>query len=79
MGELRAGQEGSEGEGDVGDDVQDDPGFGGVLHFKVPSELMLLLPPTMLRIRPMVMRSWIRRKWMALRGKVLVSLTESTL
>ncbi len=34
MGELRAGQEGSEGEGDVGDDVQDDPGFGGVLHFE---------------------------------------------
>ena len=46
---------------------------------KVPSELVLLLPPAMVRIRPMVMRSWIRRKWMALKGKVLVSLIESML
>lgn len=50
-----------------------------VCTLKVPSELMLLLPPAMLRIRPMVMRSWTRRKWMALRGKVLVSLIESML
>ena len=50
-----------------------------VCTLKVPSELVPLLPPAMLRIRPMVMRSWIRRKWMALRGKVLVSLIESML
>ncbi len=43
----------------------------------VPSELVLLVPPAMLRMRPMVMRSCIKRKWMALRGKVLVSLIES--
>ena len=46
---------------------------------KLSPELMLLLPPAILRIRPMVMRSWIVRKWMALRGKVLVSLIESML
>ena len=34
MGELRAGEEGSEGEGDIGDDVEDDAGFGGSLHFE---------------------------------------------
>lgn len=46
---------------------------------KLSPELMLLLPPAILRIRPMVMRSWIVRKWMALRGKVLVFLIESML
>ncbi len=34
MGERRAGEEGGEGEGDVGDDVEDDAGFGGGLHFE---------------------------------------------
>ena len=34
MGELEAGEEGGEGEGDVGDDVEDDADFGGGLHFE---------------------------------------------
>ena len=34
MGELGGGEEGGEGEGDIGDDVEDDADFGGGLDFK---------------------------------------------
>lgn len=50
-----------------------------VCTLKVSFEPILLVPPAILRIRLMVTRSCIRRKWMALKGKVLVSLIESML
>lgn len=47
--------------------------------WKVLLELMLLVPPIILSIRPRVMRSWMSRRWRVVRGKVLDSFIESML